>query len=200
MLQDSPAASSQLSPSPPSHSTSGFPLASALLFIPPPPPPPARPNFFPHDPCLPSSSPPGVKRGPLFQAGKESDLHTGGFSGGAWGQASAVLPNTLLYAGPTTAAYLHICVPWDLIQGYESNDLHVLLRQILEVVLLLGRHGHRLLSILHHQATNPQSTLSYRQVCYSGSGAKPAACHEVQPKKLQLMPRTTTGGFRRFRS
>lgn len=40
-------------------------------------------------------------------------------------------------------------MPWDLIQGYKANDLHVFLWQILEVVLLFGRDGHRLLAILH---------------------------------------------------
>lgn len=45
--------------------------------------------------------------------------------------------------------YLHVGMPWDLIQGYKANDLHVFLWQILEVVLLFGRDGHRLLAILH---------------------------------------------------
>lgn len=50
-------------------------------------------------------------------------------------------------------SYLHVGMPWDLVQGDKPNNLHVLLGQILQVVLLLSRDGHRLLAILYHQAT-----------------------------------------------
>ena len=176
----------------------------------PPPPPPSRPRV---SSCIysPSAPPPMLQLvasqpiPPLFYTPRQ----TGGpcfrqarrvtfiqARGGFESQASAVLSNTLLCARLAKAADLHICVPWDLIQGYESNDLQVLIRQILEVVLLLSRHGHRLLAILHHQSMHAQASLT-GQVCYSRSVQ---LAMKIQWHSLQSTPLTMTGDFAQFRS
>ena len=166
--------------------------------------PPCSPApIIPSQPLSPLFSNPRHKMGTPAPSSQESDLHTRGLGGGGVGvgrgQASSVPSETRLYTRLAKAAYFHICMSCDLIQGHKPNDLHVLLRQILEVVLLLGRHGHRLLTILRHQATHVQTCLTGR-CTGADQGQIRGRNRSLPPKISELKPLTTTGDSRQFRS
>ena len=58
---------------------------------------------------------------------------------------------------------LHVRMSGHLVQPHKANDLHVLLRQVLQVVLLLSRDRHRLLAILQSRRSTVMDSTRQQQ-------------------------------------